>query len=75
MDFEPNEGFFEEEEGCISDTTFSVEDVEVDEALVKLEHIENKSNELEKCVLAVDKERKKLNEEEIPLFHSSLDKV
>jgi len=53
----------------------SVEDVEVDETLVKLEHIENKSNELEKCVLAVDKERRKLNEEEIPLFHSSLDKV
>jgi len=53
----------------------TVEDVEVDEALVKLEHIENKSKELEKCVSAVDKERRKLKDEEIPLFHSSLDKV
>lgn len=53
----------------------TVEDVEVDESLVKLEHIENKSNELEKCVLAVDKERRNLKNEELPLFHTSLDKV
>lgn len=54
----------------------SVEDVEVDEALVKLETIEKKTNDLEKCVINVDKQRRKVyNEEEVPLFHANLDKA
>jgi len=53
----------------------SVEDVEVDELLQKLEHIEKRSNDLEKCVSAVDKERKRLTNEELPLFHTESDKV
>ena len=47
----------------VTNKQLSVEDVEMDESLVKLENIENKTNELEKCVLAVDKERRELNEE------------
>jgi len=53
----------------------SVEDVEVDEALVKLENIEKKTNDLEKCVINVDKQRRKVNSEEVPLFHANLDKA
>jgi len=47
----------------------SIEDVEVDQTLQKLEQVAKKANDLELSVLNLDKERRKLSNEEVPLFH------
>ena len=47
----------------------SVEDVEVDQTLQKLEQVVKKANDLELSVINLDKERRKLSNEEVPLFH------
>jgi len=43
--------------------------IEVDETLKKLENIEKKANALEISVLNLDKERRRILNEEVPLFH------
>ena len=43
--------------------------LEIDETLKKLDHMEQKANDLELSVRNIDKRRRKLNNEEVPLFH------
>jgi len=43
--------------------------LEVDETLAKLDHMEQKANDLELKVQNIDKERRKLSNEDVPLFH------
>eukprot|EP00090_Calanus_glacialis_P001422 TRINITY_DN11013_c0_g1_i5.p1 TRINITY_DN11013_c0_g1~~TRINITY_DN11013_c0_g1_i5.p1 ORF type:complete len:215 (-),score=61.56 TRINITY_DN11013_c0_g1_i5:46-690(-) len=43
--------------------------LEIDETLKRLDHMEQKATNLELNVQNIDKERRKLNNEEVPLFH------